>query len=573
VHSRACARSARAPPPSSLTLSLPLTPIRAGNWNEDIARQEVAAKDYETRRGSGDLLYLRKRKEINFVTQAVPHSYSPDGLVRYGDTIQLATEAAGDARYVCCNPYMQVTTGHVRCTAGADPSPQARNTLVVHRAAKAGAGAGDDVVRYGDRVLLSCNPSLVADAVTRVVGLPFLLHSSMASNVLGTARRGRQEVTFSTKRDADAEWAVIHASGDRLLTDGEPVRVADAVALLHCMSNVLLSAVPSETYPTDCGVELDVHCLTHRATTHASMKSDGSMPVVRAEGPNRFRFVCAAEPAAAVDRRGLQPLTASALLDRARAEIASKCGIHGVRSLALAVSSLDAKGTGQVSADGVRWALYEHGVTLGPDEFTLLLGPFDPRGTGFLASAAFLSAVRGDGYTPMRAEAVQEAFGAVAAHAAAGSSASASSGAPTVAAVKKAFDARWDPRVQAKALTVEEARTEFGRQWPLHRKATDAVTAADFAAYHRDISPLVGDDLAFAELVANLWHVPERGNWRQKKGKRVQVTFFAGSATEAVIPGGETIADEDFEGLVSALSKLGMGGIARITVLGLVEPE
>lgn len=40
-----------------------------------------------------------------------------------------------------------------------------------------------------------------------------------------------------------------------------------------------------------------------------------------------------------------------------------------------------------------------------------------------------------------------------------------------------------------------------------------------------------------------------------------------------VIAGGEDIADSDFEGLVAALKAQGVTGVARIKVLGLVEPE
>jgi hypothetical protein len=40
-----------------------------------------------------------------------------------------------------------------------------------------------------------------------------------------------------------------------------------------------------------------------------------------------------------------------------------------------------------------------------------------------------------------------------------------------------------------------------------------------------------------------------------------------------VILGGEDVPDDDFEGLVAALKAQGITGVARIKVVGLVEPE
>ena len=53
--------------------------------------------------------------------------------------------------------------------------------------------------------------------------------------------------------------------------------------------------------------------------------------------------------------------------------------------------------------------------------------------------------------------------------------------------------------------------------------------------------------------------------------RRVLVQFHNGSSTEALIPGGEAIADSDFGALATALKRQGLGGIARVHVIGLTE--
>jgi hypothetical protein len=48
----------------------------AGNWSEDEARFDLAARDYEVRRSKGELLHLRKAREKAFQTQRVSTDYA-----------------------------------------------------------------------------------------------------------------------------------------------------------------------------------------------------------------------------------------------------------------------------------------------------------------------------------------------------------------------------------------------------------------------------------------------------------------------------------------------------------------
>lgn len=563
--------------------------VKIGNWDEDVSRSEVAARDYEARRAKGELLHLRKARERAFLTQRVPHSYSADGTIRFGDTVQLALGEGRDARVLADHLFSLLSPGHVRVTATRVTEAQARNTFVVARVGRRrGEKTGwrrapglpeDDVLRYGDRVYLTCNPSLVVDPDTHVAGLPYFLHSARANNLLGTARKGKQEVSLTTRCDADAEWCVAAASGDRLLSDGQPVRAGEPVVLQHVMSAVALAAVPGDSYPMDLGdpAELDVHCANHRGTGHVGMRHSGELPISAAQPPNIWRFVLASDPAAAVDRRGFARLTPEALLERARSAIAAACGPHGVRSLALAFDALDPRGSGFLPAAATQWALFDHGAHLQEGEFSLLLEPFAASMPGvggstvaatggFLDRARLLAALRGAGELSGAASgAVEEAYAHLETRC----------GAPvTIGALKKAFDGKWDPRVQAGRLTKEEAKTEFARQWPSHPRPGDVVTVSQLAQYYLDVAgALGGDDWALCELIANSWHVPGKGSWKVPRSAKVLVTFFKGSSTEAVIPQGELIDPSDQGALAAALEKAGYGGIARVKVLALLNDE
>ena len=536
----------------------------------------MAAKDYEVRRAGGELLYLRKRRELNFLSQAVPHSFHADGLVRFGDSVMVATApgAGAEPRFLCSNIFSPTGPGASRVTAGASAQPAARNVHVLLRppsSAGSAAAPRDDVLRFGDRFVLACNPSLVADLATGALGLQHVLHSQMGSNVLGTTRGGKQEVCMRTRQDAEAEWVALHASGDRLMTDGEPVRAGDEVVLVHKMSNVFLAGNPAHTYPTEFGSELDVHCMTHKGTGVKSAKSSGEVATSRAEAVNRWRFVLADNAAAAVDERGFTPLTGAALLARARALVAATAGLHGLRSLAMSFAALDAKGTGAVPREAAKYALVEHGVTLGADEFAMMFAPFERPG-GLVAGPPLLAAVRGaDSFGPARAEAVAAAWAHLQAQARAAGKAAVSIG-----QAKAAFDAKWDPRVCAvpkPSLTAPEALLEFQRQWPLHKAAGDELTARQFEDFYRDVSPCVPSGHgAFEAMVFNTWHVAGRGNWKKPKAMRVLVTLHKGSSTEATIPDGEHLDPEDFDAMCEALEKrCRIGGVARVKFLGLIE--
>jgi hypothetical protein len=520
--------------------------------------------------------------------------------VHFGDTLQLSVSLGSNGTFFLAdNTFSAVTPGAIRVTASAVSEPQVRNTFVVERAGRdRSSSSSDTTVRYGDRIVLACNPALTVDPTTNIVGLQYVLQSHRANNVTGSGRNGRQECTMSTSRIADAEWLVLTPDMDRLTADGTAVRVGDPVVLMHAMSNQALAANASETIPTDFGVELDVHVLSYKKAAHASMSHTGDLPLMVAQSHNLWTFVAAADAAAAADTRGYRALTADALLERARGKIAAVCGFHGLRSLSLALASLDQRGNGWIPTDGAKLALIDHGVLQTEDEFVLMLKPFDNKGV--LRPQELVSSIRGDTFSSARREIVHTAYDTVlatksdrlAAKAAslgattrptahtvkpvgiAGTVPSADGRSASISELKAMFDAKFDLRVCAlNAMTAVEAAAEFARQWPMHQKLSDAVTLQDFFAYYEDVSAGVADDFEFVEMVSNLWHIPGHGNWKLKKGKRVLVTFHKGSSTECVIPESEDIADDDFEGLSMALKTLGFGGIARVKVLGTVEPE
>lgn len=563
------------------------TKTRIGNWSEDEARFDVASQDYQQKKSKGDLLHLKKQRQKLLESQAVPHTFSHDGLLRFGDNVQISIGIDGRRRSLASNLFLPTKPGHSRVTATETVESQARNVFVLLRPSTSGSRAStpialDDIIRYGDRLYIATNPSLTADPATKTVGLQSLLTSQRVSNVIGAGRKGRQEATLCARRCADAEWVVTAADGDRLATDGTPVRSGDPVCITHAMTNEALASVPGDTYPTDFGLELDVHVNSYRkAGRHASMDVATDLPRIAALEPNHWAFVTSADPSAAVDSRGFRPLTSATLVERARSLISSHSGPHGLRSLSLALLALDQRGTGIVPSDATQWALFDHGVIQSDEEFALMLGQFGAAAPGMssggaIAVRSLLTALRGGGEGALpasREEIVRAAFSHIQTKTAASKPAAAKAVVTFADMLRLSSVGRADPRVSVGSLTSVEAASEFARQWPSIGRPTDEVTFPLFAGYYADVSAMESDDYAFEELVANSWHIPGRGSWRGKLGKRVIVTLHKGATHDVVIADGEDIPDEDFERLVSALKVQGITGVARIKVVGLVEPE
>lgn len=192
------------------------TKVRLGNYVEDEARMDLAAKDFEARRARGDLIHLQKQKQREFQVQPVPMTFAEDDYVHYGDHLQIAASGASGA-VLAVNIFGSVgIPGQVRVTASKSADAQARNVFVLEQpvagptfsSTRAARGSGQSLtsttslrpmtvsvgqrgpaLRYGDRVVLACNPTLVADPATGTVGIPFLLWSQAMNAIVGAGRK------------------------------------------------------------------------------------------------------------------------------------------------------------------------------------------------------------------------------------------------------------------------------------------------------------------------------------------------------------------------------------------------
>jgi len=65
---------------------------KIGNWSEEKALEEIMLQDFLARKQSGTLLSLKERKRDLLVLTKVPHTFSADGILKFGDTIMLKNQ-------------------------------------------------------------------------------------------------------------------------------------------------------------------------------------------------------------------------------------------------------------------------------------------------------------------------------------------------------------------------------------------------------------------------------------------------------------------------------------------------
>lgn len=124
----------------------------------------------------------------------VPHSYSSDGAIRYGDTIMLVHEVSGAA--VSAEPSEMVhTESQDTLASGASDgsTPTARSTLVLEPIpGDAGSGVAGGALLFGQALRLSTNPSLRVDDESGVALNPLYLASYPVQPHIGATKTSRR---------------------------------------------------------------------------------------------------------------------------------------------------------------------------------------------------------------------------------------------------------------------------------------------------------------------------------------------------------------------------------------------
>lgn len=467
--------------------------VKIGNWAEDRARAELEAKDYELRRSKGALATASVAEIRGRNLAPVPHAYSADGYVRYGDSVQLRVseeDRRGVAQHhFLANNIFEVVDAGSRATAVSctpTPSALARNTFVITRAPSRThyeSKTDSDILNYGDSFQLASNPSLRVNETTRMVGRPYLLHSEPSSAVVGAGSGSAQSVQMAPVPSANTVWTVVAANGNRLATDGTPVPANADVALYHRATNVALASTLGSKVMSAFGPELAVSCATIKSTGRGA--GGAALP------GNRWQFVTASDPAAAVDKRDLREVTPEVLIAQVK-EAINKRGAYAFRGLSKSFAAMDDRGDGNLDREDFKYGLRDYGIHLTDEEFDIVMEAFDRDGNGFISLTEFLAALRGE-LSAARREVVMHAFAKLDADC---------SGKVTIDDLRAVYNVQSHPGYSEGAE--ERAYEEFLNNWDVQDR-DGIVTASEFLQYYGDVGAGIQDDDYFVAMMKSAW--------------------------------------------------------------------
>uniref|UniRef100_A0A6U4K496 EF-hand domain-containing protein n=1 Tax=Phaeomonas parva TaxID=124430 RepID=A0A6U4K496_9STRA len=547
-----------------------------GNWYEEQCLDETKYADFRGERNQASSTQMRRYK-FDKCKQRVPHSYSEDGCVRFGDTVIVQHAQTGGS--VACDVFEPVTVGARECLVTVSPEtrPTARNTFVVEPVTEPRLmdpytePSADGVLRYGEPFYLRCNDSLLVDERTDMLKPPMYLTSVLYSNKLSSRISNSQAVFVTKGRSSAAVWKSQKPTESkvdgvsRFLSRGEPVAANAPMVLLHRQTNVNLSADSKVTEGTDFGLEWEACC--HNATLNGKREcltselsglstADTNALVELAQ--NKFIFITAQSPDDAVEFRNLPPpLTPGGLIKKVL-QIISTRGMSSVRGLRRAFKVMD-KGLNRLDRRDLKSGLVRYGVDLTDENFDILMDFFDKDGDGTVSLAEFMRALRGE-MNERRIALIRMAYNVLD---------KTGDGLVTAKDVELTYDVSLKSEVINGQQTPAEAIREFMSLWDT-QEADGVITFAEWEDYYRDISASIANDDEFELLIRNAWHI-SGGEGAAENSSNLRVLVTHSNNVQEVI---EIIDDlgldmYDYAAVKERLERQGVRDIIDINLSGM----
>lgn len=213
---------------------------KIGNWSEDLSLQDVRLAEYLKRKAAGKLLAAQDRKQELLFMSRVPHSFSQDGSLKFGDTIMLQNQLTN--AFLASNldtpvyaSGQTVEAYNVTAAPGKHDAggliPVARNTFVIMKWPGHRGYHADGLLRVGEPFLLAANPQLRVDEATGLLRPPVCLMSEIVDTMRYAALSNHQRVTL---QGGDAKyamaWCISHISDRKYHSIGEELVQANKVS-------------------------------------------------------------------------------------------------------------------------------------------------------------------------------------------------------------------------------------------------------------------------------------------------------------------------------------------------------
>jgi hypothetical protein len=492
-----------------------------GNWAEELAVAESKLKTFKTRSEAGSLGLRKQEIKIGRCTEIVPHSFSPDGLVRFGDTVMLKHDATSSL--LSCDPFEDLVQGQnrylVTASSSSSSNPVARSVFRVvrpppHLRSPEDDGA-DPLLKVGMAFCLECNESLLIQQNSNILAPMLYLASTKKNERNVTRNTNRQMVYMSPVQDAESVWFAIKPSkgksnmSDRYLSIGSPLSTSEPFQLTHRQTNMYLTCDVHQKFMSEFGVELECYAdrtaLSGKLGLMVSEFKGLSTPQTLAKPDSpvySWHFTTAADPNAALDARPPLPPKASLeiILSEIHFDIKSK-GIDAFWNLRAYFINLDKQvyNEGKIDREDLKDALITWGVTPSLKiYFDSVIDLVDYYKTGLIAWADFLALLRG----PLPAEResiVSEVFTYL--------TLPAGKEFLTADDLASYIVAKEHPLVTIGGASEKDALAHLIKHLSVRGRVPPAIRLEAFAQYYADLSAGIDDDSYFDQIVRGSWAV------------------------------------------------------------------
>ena len=473
-------------------------------------------EDFKAKSANGSSNLRKLQTKVGKCLTKVPLTYSPDGALKFGDSIMLGNLSSGSV--LVCDPFIDNIPGMgiFKVAAAAEANePVARNTYTIMRPPKYLKNFADDdsdpVLRIGQAFCLSCNENLLVSSDSKLLEPQLYLSSTKKTERTSTKSTNRQMVYMSTSQGADSIWTLSPpsrgkiGSSERFLSIGSPVFIGDAYMLVHRQTNSNLTVDIKNNEMSEFGVEYECYC--------DRTSSFGKVGMIVAEFAGQctgesmakpdavsyyWSLVTAASETPSSELRPELPPPASidTLLQEIR-RVANEKGAEGFSALRLLFVVLDSKSRindGKLDREDIKECLNKWGFDMDDRYLEILLSSHDPSRSGIINYREFLDFLRGELSTE-RMQVLDRVIDALE-----------GVGAMSPEAFQKFFDATAHPLVYGGVCSERNLRQYFMDSLRFREKLPTTISTIAFCDFFCDVC--IGEnDAVFEKLLFEMFAV------------------------------------------------------------------
>jgi hypothetical protein len=276
----------------------------------------------------------------------------------------------------------------VLTTCKQNPGPIARAVYVLHRAEKVDIFGADDIIRYGQKVKIECNPHIYRKKL-------FVASTPQSSQCYSPESR-KQEASCHSIDHYVGTWIVETLDPNfRFECEGQPVKANEPLLFRHAQTGHYLAS-DTVRHGNEFGGEWEVMChsfhgqnKTQNLQLEKTGHSTADIPARFQHEQNHFVIVTAPDASFSKAIEELHKFSIEDLIAEIKAKILERSA-GGIKGIARIFRAMDDNGNAQLDCDDFRWGFIDYGFNLSKEEAAKVMEQFDHNKDGTVNFDEFL---------------------------------------------------------------------------------------------------------------------------------------------------------------------------------------